>query len=148
MLLTSYAAAGAGAPPSDDTNSAMVVTAPDAVVVCGYGEMGQRVCDVLADAEGVGGGAGADELRDVVALPSGSWGSEFLAFDRNPSRVSVGVAKKVRVVYGDGAAPERRRKVLATAASNSASAGGGARRACGGDASAAPPTRRARAARP
>ena len=101
-----YAAAGAGAPPSDDTNSAMVVTAPDAVVVCGYGEMGQRVCDVLADAEGVGGGAGADELRDVVALPSGSWGSEFLAFDRNPSRVSVGVAKKVRVVYGDGAAPE------------------------------------------
>ena len=45
-------------------------------------------------------------MRDVVAMPSEEWGTEFIAFDRNPSRVSVGLAKQVRVVYGDGASPE------------------------------------------
>ena len=41
-----------------DKASAERATAPDAVVVCGYGEMGQGMCDVLADNEGVGGGEG------------------------------------------------------------------------------------------
>jgi Ca2+-binding EF-hand superfamily protein/voltage-gated potassium channel Kch len=90
-----------------DMASAELATARDAVVVCGYGEMGQRACDVLADMEGMGGGAGADELRDQVELPTaGAWGTQFIAFDRNPSRVAVGLSKQVRVVYGDGASPE------------------------------------------
>ena len=93
---------GGGAPAADDA----LATEPDAVVVCGYGEMGQLACDVLADAEGVGGGAGAGELRDQVALPTGAWGTRFIAVDRNPSRVSIGLAKQVRVVYGDGASVE------------------------------------------
>jgi len=102
---TLYASGGGPTTPYDAA-SAAVATASDAVVVCGYGEMGQRVCDVLADAEGVGGGAGADQLRDVVTLPSGAWGTQFVAFDRNPSRVAIGLAKQMRVVYGDGASPE------------------------------------------
>ena len=68
-------------------------TAPDAVVVCGYGEMGQRACEVLASAEGVRKGGEV-------------WGTEYIAFDRNPSRVSMGLGNNVRVVYGDGASPE------------------------------------------
>ena len=36
-------------------------TAPDAVVVCGYGEMGQRACDVLAAAEGIALVGGAED---------------------------------------------------------------------------------------
>ena len=94
-------ASGAQESPTD-ASSAELATAPDAVVVCGYGEMGQGACDVLANAEGVGGGMG-DELRDQVALPGGAWGTQFIAFDRNPSRISIGLAKQVRVVYGDGA---------------------------------------------
>jgi len=88
-----------------DEASAASATVSDAVVVCGYGEMGQRVCDVLADAEGMGG-AGSEALREEVSLPTGVWGTKFIAFDRNPSRVSIGLAKQIRVVYGDGASPE------------------------------------------
>jgi len=87
-----------------DMASAELATAKDAVAVCGYGEMGQRACEVLADAEGVGG-SGPDDLRDQVSMP-GAWGTQFIAFDRNPSRVAIGLAKQVRVVYGDGASPE------------------------------------------
>lgn len=100
-----YANLGGGEVPLDAA-SAELATALDAVVVCGYGEMGQLACDVLADAERGGGAVGADELRDQVALPSGAWGTQFIAIDRNPSRVSIGLAKQVRVVYGDGASPE------------------------------------------
>jgi len=105
--LRDAATAYAGGPVATpyDAASAAVATASDAVVVCGYGEMGQKVCDVLADVEG-GSGARADELRDSVALPSGAWGTQFIAFDRNPMRVSLGANKQVRVVYGDGASPE------------------------------------------
>jgi len=88
-------ATGGGAETPYDAASAALATAPDAVVVCGYGEMGQRACDVLAGEEGVAvGGGGGD---------SGAWGTQFVAFDRNPSRVSVGLAKRIRIVYGDGA---------------------------------------------
>ena len=92
-----YATSGSAEAPLDAA-SAQLATAADAVVVCGYGEMGQAACDVLADAEGIGG-VGAGELREQVALPSESWGTQFIAFDRNPSRVSIGLAKQVRVVY-------------------------------------------------
>ena len=86
-----YAAAGRVETPFDAV-SAGLATATDAVVVCGYGEMGQGACDVLAAMEGLVAGGG----RDEVALPSGAWGTSFIAFDRNPSRVSVGLAKQVR----------------------------------------------------
>ena len=106
-----YAASGSGEGAPRDAASAGSTTAHDAVVVCGYGEMGQLACDVLADAEGVGGGAGASELlsraRERVALPSArTWGTQFIAIDRNPSRVAIGLAKQVRVVYGDGASAD------------------------------------------
>lgn len=70
----------------DEASAAEMATAPDAFVVCGYGEMGQRVCEVLAE-------RGADAAHVV-------------AFDRNPVRISSGLAKEQRVVYGDGASPE------------------------------------------
>jgi hypothetical protein len=71
--------------------------------------MGQGTCDMLAEAEGgsrgsdASNGVGVDAFREQVALPSGRWSNQFLAFDRNPSRVAIGLAKQVRVVYGDGA---------------------------------------------
>lgn len=86
----------------DAAASAEPATASDAVVVCGYGEMGQGVCDLLAHAESAG--SAAEAPRDQLALPNtGAWATQFIAFDRNPSRVSIGLAKRVRVVYGDGA---------------------------------------------
>jgi len=83
-----YAARGgdATADSGDGGGGGVPATGADAVVVCGYGEMGQRACDVLANSD--------------------AWGSHFIAFDRNPSRISIGLAKQVRVVYGDGASPE------------------------------------------
>jgi len=96
----------AGGAQATDAASAMAATARDAFIVCGYGEMGQRVCDVLADAEGCAG-SDTESLRDMVGLPAeDAWGTQFVAFDRNPSRIAVGLAKQVRVVYGDGASPE------------------------------------------
>ena len=80
-------AMGGGAAAPYDAISAASATASNAVVVCGYGEMGQRACDVLADAEGVGGGAAADVLRDQVALPSGAWGVRAAGFDPARRRV-------------------------------------------------------------
>lgn len=88
-------------------------TASDAVVVCGYGEMGQRVCEALAAA------TNASDIVGVVA-PTATEGqapteetkapaqndNSFIAFDRNPSRVSVGLLNNVRVVYGDGASSD------------------------------------------
>ena len=59
-----------------------VLTASDAYVVCGFGEVGQRVCD---------------ELSSVFE------GSDLIAFDRDPKRVAVGMQRQVRVIYGDGA---------------------------------------------
>ena len=137
---------------SSDEASAELATAPDAVVVCGYGEMGQRACDVLADVEGIksvesavdtadykerytrsttptaevnpmmaglqnmmGGGAvpaaaGASEPSALVAQPPlvaerDELSTQFIAFDRNPSRVALGQDNRARVVYGDGASP-------------------------------------------
>ena len=117
-----YASGGGAATAAvRDAATPNVATAHDAVVVCGYGEMGQLACDVLTEqytdggqgrGQGGGrgggqGGGGADELREVVPLPMvGEWGSQFIAVDRNPSRVAIGLAKQVRVVYGDGASPE------------------------------------------
>ena len=117
--------------------------------------MGQRACDVLADAEGVksveradeeatvngkmerytkdtyaaeanpmmaglqnmmGGGGGAAPAAAAAAAakpsalaaqppPASELATQFIAFDRNPSRVALGQDKRVRVVYGDGASP-------------------------------------------
>lgn len=97
--------------PYKESGGADAATASDAVVVCGYGEMGQAACDVLADAEGLGAAADADALlrgQPSSAAPGGTsaWSRQFVAFDRNPARVSVGLAKQMRVVYGDGASPE------------------------------------------
>ena len=113
-----------------DAAPAALTTAHDAVVVCGYGEMGQLACEVLADqyaAEGDGEGEGdgdgdgdgegdgegdgngdgeAGSGGPHGARARGAWGRQFVAIDRNPSRVAIGLAKQVRVVYGDGASPD------------------------------------------
>ena len=62
----------------------------DAVLVCGYGDVGRAVCDAL-------GGDGRAAGRDAVP---------FVAFDLDPSRVQEAVAAEQRVVYGDGASAE------------------------------------------
>lgn len=57
-------------------------TPSDAIVVCGYGEIGLRVCEAL------------NSLPDPPA---------YIAIDRNPKRISAGVMNDAPVVYGDGA---------------------------------------------
>lgn len=102
------AAAGGAQREPHGAGGGELATAPDAVVVCGYGEMGQRACDVLADAEAghpLPPSVFAEEEEEGGGGLAG-WGTTFIAFDRNPSRIAVGLAKQVRVVYGDGASPE------------------------------------------
>ena len=57
-------------------------TAHDAIVVCGYGEIGLRVCEALS------------------TQPSRP---PYIAIDRNAARISAGVMNDAPVVYGDGA---------------------------------------------
>ena len=74
-------------------------TKKDAVVVCGYGELGQKVCDTLRSGFTASGDAAA-------AADGGGSNDEFVAFDREPARISIGMVNQVRVVYGDGASSE------------------------------------------
>lgn len=60
-----------------------VAPARDAIVVCGYGEIGSRVCEALGMTPG--------------GAPS------HICIDRNPARISAGVINNAPVVYGDGA---------------------------------------------
>lgn len=55
--------------------------ARDAVVICGYGELGKEVCDILKS--------------------SGAKKGSVIAFDLNPSKVTAGVLAGAPVVYGD-----------------------------------------------
>jgi len=66
----------------------------DAIVVCGFGEMGQRVCEVL------------DAASKATATEETGGGYEHIAFDRNPSRVTLGLMDDKPVVYGDGASAD------------------------------------------
>jgi len=61
----------------------------NAVVVCGYGQVGQYLCSALdqANKAGIAGGV------------------SYVAFSRDPSRISAGVLNGATVVYGDGASP-------------------------------------------
>ena len=70
-------------------------TKKDAVVVCGYGELGQKVCDTLRSGFTASGGG-----------DGGAGNDEFVAFDREPARISIGMVNQVRVVYGDGASSD------------------------------------------
>ena len=57
---------------------------------------------------GGGGAAPAPPVAAAAAEPSvqnSELATQFIAFDRNPSRVALGQDKRVRVVYGDGASP-------------------------------------------
>ena len=56
----------------------------DALVVCGYGEVGQAVCEAIS----IG-----DPLAKVVV------------FDLNPVRVALGQERGVPIIYGDGSSP-------------------------------------------
>lgn len=69
--------------PGKDGDS--VPSLENAVVVCGYGEVAQQVC------------AGLD-------MP-------YVAFSRDPSRISLGVLNGASVVYGNGASPSLIRSV-------------------------------------
>lgn len=60
-----------------------------AVVICGYGEVGQRLCAALE----------ADSLK------AGNK-KRYISFSQNPSRISAGVVNGATVVYGDGANPD------------------------------------------
>ena len=57
-----------------------VTPSRDAIIVCGYGEVGARVCEALKTAR-----------------------ESHMAIDRNPARITAGVANGAPVVYGDGA---------------------------------------------
>ena len=75
------ASAAASSEDADAQAPAVPAIAEDAVVVCGYGEMGRAVCASLST-------------------------TDYVAFDLNPSRVSSGVLAGAPVVYGDGASTE------------------------------------------
>ncbi|CAB9522355.1 regulated potassium-efflux system protein [Seminavis robusta] len=61
----------------------------NAVVVCGYGQVGQKLCAALDEANkaGIGGGV------------------PYVAFSQHPERISLGVLNGASVVYGNGASP-------------------------------------------
>lgn len=58
----------------------------DAIVICGFGEVGQALCRMLCDAG-----------------TNGSRKSNVVCFDLNPSRVVTGTLNGAPVVFGDGA---------------------------------------------
>ena len=64
-------------------------TLENAVVICGYSEVGQQLCGALdeANAAGIGGGV------------------SYVAFTQDPGLISAGVMNGATVVYGDGASP-------------------------------------------
>lgn len=63
----------------------------NAIVICGYGEVGQRLCAALeADCQG-------SESRSKP---------QYIAFSQDPARISAGVINGATVVYGDGANPD------------------------------------------
>jgi Kef-type K+ transport system membrane component KefB/Ca2+-binding EF-hand superfamily protein/voltage-gated potassium channel Kch len=72
-----------------EATSGNAFTLSDAVVVCGYGQVGQSLCSALdqANKAGIGGGV------------------SYVAFSRDPQRISAGVFNGARVVYGNGASP-------------------------------------------
>ena len=61
----------------------------NAVVVCGYGQVGQSLCAALDEAKraGISGGV------------------SYVAFSCDPSRISAGTMNGATVVYGNGASP-------------------------------------------
>jgi len=63
----------------------------NAIVICGYGEVGQRLCAAL-EAEWQG-----SETRSKP---------RYIAFCQDPARISAGVINGATVVYGDGANPD------------------------------------------
>ena len=75
---------------SADTGS----VAADALVVCGYGEVGQAVCEAIA-----------------VGAPT----AQFVVFDLNPVRVALGQQLGAPIVYGDGSSPSLLRSAGITA---------------------------------
>jgi Kef-type K+ transport system membrane component KefB/voltage-gated potassium channel Kch len=74
---------------SSDTGSTRTATvsfSDDAIVICGFGEVGQALYGILRDA-GI----------------NGSRTSNVVCFDLNPSRVVTGTLNGAPVVFGDGA---------------------------------------------
>ena len=82
----------------------------NAIVVCGFGSVGQALSEELAannmsaamDGANSRAGGRATEDINVVSAPM-----PFVAFDLNPARMSAGpLGSSARVVYGDGASAE------------------------------------------
>ena len=73
----------------DDEANEIPSSLSNAVVICGYGQVGQSLCGALDEANraGIGGGV------------------SYVAFSRDPSRISAGVLNGATVVYGNGASP-------------------------------------------
>lgn len=57
----------------------------DTIVICGYGELGQAVCEALSVGD--------------ATMP-------YAVFDLNPARVAAGIAAGVPIFYGNGASAE------------------------------------------
>jgi len=66
---------------SEDGGEGGMEVPADAIVVCGYGEVGQSVCQAL-------------QLSDPDA--------RYAVFDLNPARVAAGLQADVPIIYGDG----------------------------------------------
>ena len=72
---------------SDERRSKLSIA--NAVVVCGYGRVGQALCSSIERANNAGIGGGVS----------------YVAFSCQPSSISAGVVNGANVVYGDGASP-------------------------------------------
>ena len=81
---TAEQAEAAAAAATDDGALTSSMPHADALVVCGYGEVGQAVCEALS-------------IGDPAA--------RFTVFDLNPARVALGQQKGVPIIYGDGSSP-------------------------------------------
>jgi CPA2 family monovalent cation:H+ antiporter-2 len=70
----------------------------DAIVVCGYGEVGWSLVNVLTN----------EYVVDVSTLNGDFSPPSIVAFDNNPSLVekALGLSKNTVILFGDGANPE------------------------------------------
>jgi Kef-type K+ transport system membrane component KefB/voltage-gated potassium channel Kch len=66
----------------NQTESPATRSISDAIIVCGYGEVSQQLCAALGE------------------------DSPYVAFSRDPERISQGVLNGASVVYGNGASPQ------------------------------------------
>lgn len=105
-------------PMSNATETSDVAVASDAIVICGYGEIGSSISRVLMETtesrfveECSQRASGEPSLQNASALPS------IVCFDLNPSRLPRGITEtsNTLVMYGDGSNGELVRSTGVTA---------------------------------